>query len=209
MNTPGFLPSNGRNSIVRSVTEALAQIEQCAELAGDNQQVQALLDSVCDKLRRTVRELRQEESPLGSVLLDSRDLKGSLERLTLYARQVLGAPLESFIDENIGQALTTAQATHVLQVVQEALCNAVLHAGASRMALRAEVEQNRLVVRISDDGRGFDVKRARRLFQGGLATMQQRVDAARGLLQVESAPGAGSIITLTVPLRGREHRQRA
>lgn len=202
MKTPSLPPSNGRESILRSVSEALAQIEHCAELAGDNQPVQALLDAAGDKLRRTVRDLRREQSPMGDVLLDGRDLKGSLERLAFYARQVVGIPLEAFIDEEVGQVLPPEQATHVLQAVHEALCNAVLHAGASRMALRAEVENHRLVVRLSDDGRGFDVERVRRSLQGGLAGMQQRADAARGLLQVESAPGAGSIITLTVPLRG-------
>lgn len=209
LNIASFPPSNGRQSILRAVGDALEQIERCAELAGDNQEVQALLDAAADKLRRTMRDLRRELSPLGEVLLDGRDLVGSLERLVSYARLVLGTPVESFIEEETGRALPPVQSGHVLQLVREALSNAMLHAAASRMALRAAVENQRLVIRLSDDGCGFDVTRARQLFQGGLALMQQRADAARGLIQVESAPGAGTIVTLTVPLQAGRRVQRA
>lgn len=209
MNAPGFPTANGRQSILRAVSEALDQIERCAELAGDNQEVQALLDAASDKLRRTMRDIRHELSPFGDVLLDGRDLRGGLEALASYARQALGAPLETFMDEAIRQALPPVQAVHVLQIVREALSNAIVYAGATRMALRAEVENGRLVIRLSDDGCGFDVKGARTTARGGLAGMQQRADAARGVLQVESAPGAGTIVTLTVPLQIDQGRQRA
>lgn len=207
--TPSFPPSNGRQSILRSVSEALDQVERCAELAGDNQEVQALLDTVGDKLRRTMRELRREMSPLGDVLLDGRDLHGSLERLVSYSRQVLGLPVESIMADGVGAGLPPEQAGNILQLVREALSNAMLHAGATRMALRAELENQRLVIRLSDDGCGFDVKGARRALNGGLAVMQRRAEAAHGLLQVESAPGAGTIVTLTVPLNRSQVRRRA
>lgn len=209
INAPGFPTANGRQSILRSVSEALEQIERCAEVAGDNQEVQALLDAAGDKLRRTMREIRRELSPLGDVLLDGRDLLGGLEALAAYARQVAGMPMETFMDEEIRQVLPAVQALHVLHIVREALSNAMLHAAATRMALRAEVENGRLVIRLSDDGCGFDVRAARAAHRGGLAAMQRRADAARGLLQVESAPNAGTIVTLTLPLRSSQERQRA
>jgi signal transduction histidine kinase len=60
------------------------------------------------------------------------------------------------------------------------------------------VENRRFVVSISDDGRGFDPA-APRPAARGLANMQARAEAAGSLLQVESARGAGTIITVTIP----------
>lgn len=206
INAPGFPSVNGRQSILRTIREALDQIERCAELAGDNQELQAQLDAAGDKLRLTMREIRREMTPLGDVLLDGRDLHCGLLGLTAYVKQTAGYPLETFLDEGIRRALPPVQALHVLHVMREALSNAVSHAGATRMALRAVVENGRLVVRLSDDGRGFDVRSVRAAARGGLATMQQRADAARGVLQVESAPEAGTIVTLTVPLESGDGR---
>lgn len=196
-----FPTANGRQAILRSVGDALRQIEQCAELAGENQELQALLDAAGDKLRRTMRDLRLELSPLGDLPLESRDLAGSLARLADHARQVMDVAVETFIDKQVGTALPPVQAGHVLQIVREALENAILHAGASRIALRAEVENRRLSLRLSDDGNGFDLRTAPAPDQGGLAAMRQRADAIRGLLSIQSAAGAGTIVTLMVPLR--------
>jgi signal transduction histidine kinase len=200
-NGSGFPTANGRQSIIRSVGEALDQIERCAELVGDNQEVQALLDAASDKLRRTMRDLRRELSPLGEVALDARDLRASLHALVAQAQQVLGMQVEAYLDEAVSRALPPDQACHLLHVVREALANAILHAGAARMALRAQVENGRLVIRLSDDGCGFDVRAARAAVRGGLALMHQHAAAANGLLQVESVPGAGTIVTLTVDQR--------
>lgn len=196
----GFPAANGRQAILRSVDEALAQVERCAELVGDNQEVQLLLDSVGDKLRRTMRDLRQRLSPLGDVRLDGADLCGDLERMVAHARGVLDRPVEAFIDRSAAAALPRLQAGHVLHLVREALENAILHAGASRIALRVAVENGRLVVRLSDDGCGFPV-RAPRPLSPGLTVMQQRAESIQGLLAIDSAPGAGTIVTLTVPVR--------
>lgn len=196
-----FPTANGRQGILRSVGDALRQIEHCAELAGENQELQALLDAAGDKLRRTMRDLRLELSPLGDLPLESRDLAGSLARLAEHARQVMAVTVETFIDAQVGAVLPPVQAGHILQIVREALENAIMHAGASRIALRAEVENQRLIIRLSDDGSGFDLRTAAVPDLGGLAAMRQRADAIRGLLSIESACGAGTIVTLIVPLR--------
>jgi len=176
-------------------------VERCTELVGENHEVQALLDAAGDKLLRCMRDLRHYLSPFAGVCLDGRDLYGSLERLAEYTREQLGAPLETFIDPNVAGALPPNQAIHVLHLVREALENAVLHAGAGRMALRAVVEKGRLVIRLSDDGLGFLVRETSSGPHEGLTAMQQRAESARGLLAVHSTPGAGTVVTLTVPVR--------
>lgn len=197
----GFPARDARRAILKSLHEALAHVERCTELVGGNQEVQALLDAAGDRLRRCIRDLRHYLSPFAGVSLDGRDLYGSLERLAAYTREKLGAPLEAFIDPNVAGALPPNQAVHVLQLVREALENAVLHAGAGRMAIRAEVDSGRLVIRLSDDGLGFLVRDLGSGRHEGLLAMQQRAESVRGMLAVHSTPGAGTVVTLTVPVR--------
>ena len=88
-------------------------------------------------------------------------------------------------------------------MVQEAVSNALRHAGAAliRVTLRDEPDALRLV--IEDDGVGFDpeavsqrVKRGEHL---GLLGMTERVRNAGGTIELDSRPGAGSRLEFTVP----------
>lgn len=193
---------SGRQAVLRWAAEAAADLQRCAELVGDQQEVQALLDAAGDRLSRLTRVLRQELSPLGEVPLDPADLVGSLTLLVERASEQ-GAPAEFASEAAVQGALDSLQAGHVLQVAREALTNAMQHAGANRVAVRAEVAGQRLILRISDDGTGFDTRLPRVETQRGLSIMWQRAEALHGYLQVQSAPGAGTIVTLTVPLRGQ------
>ncbi|MBI4789206.1 MAG: PAS domain S-box protein [Chloroflexi bacterium] len=86
----------------------------------------------------------------------------------------------------------------LLRIVQEALTNARKHAQASHVWIRFEREGERLVVTIRDDGIGFDPTLSRRE-HFGLETMRERAESVRGTWQVDSAPGRGAVIRVTLP----------
>lgn len=176
---------------------ALNRLEQSSELAGANHALQALLDDSLDQLRSAMRTLRAEVCPLGVDAVRSTDLYRGLGQMVTDARAA-GLTVEARIDPTIADHVQPASVAHVLHVVREALSNALRHASALRVAVRAQAEGRRLVLCVSDDGVGFDVNGRR---GQGLAAMQMRAEAAGGLLQVESATGAGTIVTLTLPLR--------
>jgi len=189
-----------REAIVRTVAEALAEVERCAALVGENRAAQALLAGAEAKLRQAMGDLQWAFKPLGEVTLDARDPYGCLLRLAECARRALDAHVEAHLDAAVAGALTEAQAEQVLHIVREGLANAIAHSGASRVALRVAVEPRRVVVRLSDDGRGFLTHTPQHRPDGGLATMLRRAHAAGGMLSVASAPAAGTIVTLTLPL---------
>jgi len=99
--------------------------------------------------------------------------------------------------DELGPALGDDADIHVYRIVQEALTNAARHAGAGvvRVALAAAGEG--VLVIIADDGRGFDPERVRHGL--GLVGMRERVNAMRGELAVDSAPGRGTRIRVRVP----------
>jgi PAS domain S-box-containing protein len=88
----------------------------------------------------------------------------------------------------------------LFRISQEALNNVAKHANARRVTLRLEVDGSEMVLTIRDDGSGFDVAQARaRSSRYGMTTMKERVLAAGGQLEVDSAPGKGTTLRARVP----------
>jgi len=87
----------------------------------------------------------------------------------------------------------------LLRVVQEALHNVVKHARANRVEVRVRRQGERLQLRVTDDGVGFDVDAS---FPGhlGHTSMRERLAALGGQLRLESQPGIGTAIEADVPL---------
>jgi signal transduction histidine kinase len=93
--------------------------------------------------------------------------------------------------------------TTVFRVIQEAVSNALRHARATMIRVTLRTESDALRVVIEDDGVGFDpeavgqrVKRGEHL---GLLGMTERVRNAGGTIELDSRPGAGSRLEVTVP----------
>lgn len=90
--------------------------------------------------------------------------------------------------------------THLIHAVREALTNAVKHAHATRISLRAGIEEGQFVISVADNGRGFDPSQPRPRAQHGLRNLQSRAHAAGGRLATTSSPGEGTTVSLFVPL---------
>ena len=90
---------------------------------------------------------------------------------------------------------------HALRVVSEGLTNVARHAQASQVWIRVACGDDGLEVEVRDDGVGFDpAVAAAQSGHYGLLGMRERARLAGGTLVVESAPGKGAILRLSVPL---------
>lgn len=93
--------------------------------------------------------------------------------------------------------LETEQA--VYRVIQEALANVSRHSRATHVDISLVYNTDLLQVTVADDGIGFDLNhKAKGL---GFRSMRERISSAKGTFQVQSAPGAGTRITIQIPLR--------
>jgi len=86
----------------------------------------------------------------------------------------------------------------VLHVVQEALSNARKHAGASHVLLQVR-KGHRWRFAVQDDGAGFNVNEIRAESHVGLKIMRERAARIGGVVEIDSGPGGGTTVTLTLP----------
>jgi PAS domain S-box-containing protein len=88
-------------------------------------------------------------------------------------------------------------------VFKEAVNNVVRHSACTEAALEFRAEPDGLVLVVSDNGRGFDVRRAS---DGhGLLSMRQRTEALGGRFEVISTPGEGTLLSFTIPFADHIH----
>jgi signal transduction histidine kinase len=94
-------------------------------------------------------------------------------------------------------------------IVREALNNIVKHAKARHVQLELDWQPDNLMVRLVDDGVGFDPRLPPEEGHYGLTLMRETVEALRGELLIESAPGHGSRLTVRIPLSLSERTPRS
>jgi signal transduction histidine kinase len=91
----------------------------------------------------------------------------------------------------------------VLRVTQEAIANSVKHSAATIVQVQLRGDEDEIVLRVTDDGRGFDVAADADGAGGGLGlrVMRDRVAEHGGVLAIESARGRGTAVIATFPRR--------
>lgn len=92
--------------------------------------------------------------------------------------------------------------TLLFRVSQEALNNALKHAGAHSVLLRLVVRDEQVQLQVIDDGRGFDVAAAANAGGSGLGSMRERLRLYGGQLELRTSPDSGTRLRATIPLDG-------
>jgi signal transduction histidine kinase len=88
----------------------------------------------------------------------------------------------------------------LLRTAQEALANMAKHAGAGRVGVTLSYMDDVVTLDVRDDGVGFAASAPSFRNGGfGLTAMRQRVEGLAGMLEVESEPGAGTTVAVSVP----------
>ncbi|MET8949204.1 GAF domain-containing sensor histidine kinase [Streptomyces sp. NPDC004533] len=162
-----------------------------ARAKGELQQVASLAAEAADELRAAVVELRP-------AALDEDGLVNTLRTQVQVLDRAHTARV-TFVGLGV-RALPAAQEEALLRVAQEALHNALRHSGAQRVEVTLEKRGPGAVLRVTDDGGGFEPQAVRRAGRHlGLVSMRDRASGVGGTLTVESAPGKGTTIEMEVP----------
>ncbi|GAA5040434.1 GAF domain-containing sensor histidine kinase [Streptomyces siamensis] len=158
---------------------------------GELQQVAALAAEAADELRAAVVELRPTALDEDGLVATLRNQIQVLDRA--HSSRV------AFSSRGV-RALPAAQEEALLRVAQEALHNALRHSGAARVDVTLDKHGPGAVLRVTDDGSGFEPAAIRSAGRHlGLVSMRDRASGVGGNLTVESAPGKGTTIEMEVP----------
>jgi signal transduction histidine kinase len=154
-----------------------------------------LVDRLIDRVRDLSLDLRPP-------LLDELGLLPALKGYLESQANRTGIEIK-VIDDGPTKALPAEIEIAAFRVVQEAVTNVIRHASASQAIVTVTRENGELLLRVKDDGRGFDVRAtldgasAKTL---GLLGMQERVGILGGEVEIDSAPGRGTEVRARVPV---------
>jgi len=154
-------------------------------------QLGAVLDEAMDLKRRVVEDLRPS-------LLDHFGLSTALRAYADSACAKAGLRAQLALPED-GTPMPRETAIALFRIVQEGITNIIRHAGARSVALGLAPEEDAWRITLRDDGRGFDTADPGRPGSHGITGMRQRVRALGGQFEIESAPGAGTTLRVSIP----------
>jgi signal transduction histidine kinase len=155
------------------------------------------IDSVAALAGEAHAELRAVIDGLAPPDLAAGGLTGSIRAYAVLAGRTHGA--EVVVDAGELPALDSDQETALYRVAQEAIGNALRHSGSRQVSVCLYRRQRSVVLEVSDRGAGFDPGSA--LAGLGLTTMRERAASAGGRLSITTAPGTGTRVRLSVPVR--------
>jgi signal transduction histidine kinase len=160
-------------------------------------------------LARTIASVRELAYGLRPPNLEHLGLDLALRRLCQEMGQASGLAV-SYVGVGLeGLDVDTDVAINIYRIAQEGLANARKHAGAGRIDMRLIESYPRLILRIHDDGRGFDPALGHRDCPGGdrrpcmgLVNMRERAGLLGGSLRIVSSPGHGTTVVAEIPYAG-------
>ncbi|WP_161604501.1 PAS domain S-box protein [Roseiconus nitratireducens] len=155
----------------------------------------SLAQRIVEGIDRAHREVQTVSRGLVPGRLDQMGLVEALRELASRTDQLSGITCAFKCERpiQIGDDLT---ATHLYRIAQEALTNALKHARPEHILVALEYEDGQIVLRVADDGKGFDL--ARRSDGMGLKTMQYRASLIGAGLTVEAVETGGTLVSCTV-----------
>ncbi|MEZ5409522.1 MAG: sensor histidine kinase [Acidimicrobiales bacterium] len=196
------------DSIAQGISSVL-MLAQAAERELDRDPAAARhhITQAVSQARHDLDEVRHIVHALSPPALDGAPLAGALAALCRRQSAAAGVAV-NFTVVDAPAVTSTSEDAVLLRIAQESIANAVRHAGASRIDVTVSYLPGHVTLDVVDDGCGFDPAavpgRSGRAGYG-LQTMAARAAEVGGRLDIESGPGAGTAVTVTIPL-GDGHR---
>jgi signal transduction histidine kinase len=198
--------SRERNRLARELHDTLAhtlsgtavQLEAIKTLwETDPAQARAMLEQSSKAIRSGLTETRRALQALRASPLAELGLALAVRELAESVAEQSGARLDWQGPERVDN-LVPAVEQGVYRVAQEALANVAKHASAQHLAVQLVQNNGRLTLQVADDGCGFELNNIDIQNHFGLKGMQERAEMIGGTLEIETQPGTGTTLRLTV-----------
>ena len=188
------------DSTTQSLYSALLFSETGKKLTerGDLEDAAYYQSRVSDVVHEALKEMRLLVFELRPLKLEQEGLVGALQmRLdAVESRSGIEARLHA---EDI-PSLPPRISKNLYYVTQEALNNSLKHANADKVRVNIQVEDSNLMITVVDDGQGFNLEEAYDHGGMGLVNMHERIKNIDGELRIQSKPGEGTKIEVSIPM---------
>ena len=201
-----------RQMISRELHDTVAQDLSVAKMACDLIYVELLskqqpeadrIQEICESLQKTILGVRNMAYELRPPLLEELGLVETIYRFCEDFTQMWGLPVDFQSAGLKNLKLDYTIQINIYRLVQEGLTNIRKHAAAERATLKLTAAFPNIILRVEDNGRGFDVQaRAAAAVQEkrmGLRSMQERVTLLNGKMKLQSKPEQGTKVFIRLP----------
>jgi signal transduction histidine kinase len=184
------------DEVGQSLGALLVEVGRLAEsVPSENIKVRDHVDKIKSVAETTVQTVRNIALLLRPSMLD--DL-GLIPALEWQGREVSRSEMEVEVESSeVSEEIPDEYKICIYRIVQEALNNAARHSAAKNARVTVEQTANKILVCVSDDGRGFDPQRVRGL---GILGMEERVRRLGGTFTIDSKPGGSTTLKAEFPL---------
>jgi signal transduction histidine kinase len=168
-------------------------------LQSDPAEADRRLGQCLEQFNGTIREVRNHITGLAPAELSRLSFAAAVELFVQELRAGRDLEFKPTIDEDAASSLSPEKTVEILQITREAISNSLRHGGATRISVRLHRNGPEVGLLVQDNGTGFDPDA--RAGQGhGLGNMQARAAHLGAVLRIDSRPGDGTRVVLTIPV---------
>ena len=169
----------------------------------DPQDAKARVKHSIESLNQAIRDLRGYILDLRPRQMGNEGLMSGLKRLITEFRANTLANVQLTANENELKELPQAHSMVLFHISQEALANIAKHAKAKQVDISLWSTDERVLMEIHDNGKGFEMEKMNTSIGHGLANMQTRVRSVGGDVDISSVPEEGTTVLAWVPRHTR------
>ncbi len=200
-----------RQRVAREVHDGLAQtlgylnmqmgIVERLLASSELEKAQAELESMTSVTREAYQDISRSIMDLRTPLSQT-GLRRTLREYVEQFSQRTGMTCHFEGHRGSAAVLPPDAEVQLIRIVQEALANVKKHAPDAEVWLEVEASDREVRVEVRDDGTGFDPASVAPSGRFGLQTMKERAESVGGNVLIESRPGAGTRVEITIPVEG-------
>ena len=185
----------------QSLTNLILQAEICERLLDqDPKRARSELGNLKTAVTGTFQKVRDFMFDLRPMMLDDLGLVPTLKRYVDSSVEKSGVPTSLTVTGN-ERRFTGYKEVALFRIVQDLLSNVRQHSHATRAQVLLDLTEDAVRASVEDNGSGFDVAETLVAKKGiGLSTLRERVEMLGGQVQIDSAPGRGTKVSLVIPI---------
>jgi two-component system sensor histidine kinase DegS len=191
------------DTTVQNLTSLVHKSELCIKLIDiDSIRAKLELNIMSNTLKMIINDMRGIIYNLKPMTLDDLGLTITIQRYANKITNLNNIHVKVTANDEPNDILPVFKLT-IFRIIQEACNNIIKHANASFINLDLNYEENKINVKIKDNGMGFDINKFKcsdRASSFGLSIMKERISLLSGSLEIKSECGKGTLINVTIPI---------